>query len=153
MIQDITTILKSLVSRLLDVTGGGLSGSGRFESPWYLLLLIPLVLLTLWALRRKPPTVMVPWLKPFVAADPPRRLRIFSLPLWLAAAGIALMVVALARPQKGIEELTQRAEGIDIILCLDLSGSMKSIDVPPGIGRNEMSRGAAAGKFRPVFKR
>ena len=44
---------------------------------------------------------------------------------WLA---LALLIVALARPQKTKTESTIRASGIDIVIALDLSGSMESED-------------------------
>ena len=44
---------------------------------------------------------------------------------WLA---IALLIVAMARPQKTKTESTVRASGVDIVVSLDLSGSMESED-------------------------
>ncbi len=44
---------------------------------------------------------------------------------WLA---LALLIVALARPQKVRTENSVRASGIDIVIAIDLSGSMESED-------------------------
>ena len=44
---------------------------------------------------------------------------------WL---GLALVTVALARPQRGKEEFRVRAEGIAIEMCIDRSGSMQAMD-------------------------
>ena len=44
---------------------------------------------------------------------------------WLA---LALFIVALARPQAGEGELKHKASGIDIVVALDLSGTMASED-------------------------
>jgi Ca-activated chloride channel family protein len=41
---------------------------------------------------------------------------------------LILFILALARPQSGTREEVIHTEGIDIILCLDTSGSMKGID-------------------------
>ena len=41
---------------------------------------------------------------------------------------LALLIVALARPQRTQSESTVRASGIDIVIALDLSGSMESED-------------------------
>lgn len=49
------------------------------------------------------------------------------LPL-LRSAALCLLVVALARPQAGITESKYRGQGIDIILAVDVSGSMLSED-------------------------
>jgi Ca-activated chloride channel family protein len=44
---------------------------------------------------------------------------------------IMLVLVALARPQRVNEQVTQTAEGIDIVLVLDVSGSMELQDIAP----------------------
>ena len=44
---------------------------------------------------------------------------------WLA---LALLIVALARPQKTQTDTSVRASGVDIVIALDLSGSMESED-------------------------
>ena len=60
------------------------------------------------------------------------------LPL-LRVAAIALLVVALARPRAGQAESLVPAEGIDIALSLDISGSM-SENFAPGVTRLEAAR-------------
>jgi Ca-activated chloride channel family protein len=45
---------------------------------------------------------------------------------WLAAL---LCILALARPQSGRSETKLRTEGIDIVLAIDTSGSMKALDL------------------------
>jgi Ca-activated chloride channel homolog len=44
--------------------------------------------------------------------------------------GVILIVVALARPQLGLEEFRIHAEGIAIEMCIDRSGSMRALDFP-----------------------
>src|SRR5687768_3737173 len=46
------------------------------------------------------------------------------LPLWLRLAAIGCVILALARPQVAQTEERRKGEGIDIILCMDISGSM-----------------------------
>ncbi|MBN1493997.1 MAG: VWA domain-containing protein [Candidatus Omnitrophica bacterium] len=46
----------------------------------------------------------------------------------LRALAILFIIVALMRPQKGIENTKVHSEGIDIVLALDVSGSMKAED-------------------------
>lgn len=43
-------------------------------------------------------------------------------------AALALLIVAMARPQKTQTETSVRASGVDIVIALDLSGSMESED-------------------------
>jgi len=49
----------------------------------------------------------------------------------LRIVAVALLFVALARPQTGQEQRDINAEGIDIMLVLDVSGSMKAEDFQP----------------------
>jgi Ca-activated chloride channel family protein len=51
--------------------------------------------------------------------------------LALRAAALALVVLAIARPQTGRSEHTTHTEGIDIMLVLDASGSMQAQDFKP----------------------
>lgn len=54
-----------------------------------------------------------------------------SLPFWLRLAALGCIVVALARPQIRYGETHREGEGIDIILCIDVSGSMTMQDFAP----------------------
>ena len=44
---------------------------------------------------------------------------------------LSCLIVALARPQKRHDEQRSEGEGIDIVLCMDVSGSMGSKDILP----------------------
>lgn len=44
---------------------------------------------------------------------------------------IACIIVALARPQTMYEEQNAEGEGVDIVLCIDVSGSMTAQDLTP----------------------
>jgi Ca-activated chloride channel homolog len=52
-------------------------------------------------------------------------------PFVLRLLALSAIVLALARPQKRNEETRTEGEGIDIVLCLDVSGSMGSRDILP----------------------
>lgn len=49
----------------------------------------------------------------------------------LRLAGIGLLIIALARPQKGQERREVTSPATDIVLALDLSDSMRSLDFKP----------------------
>ena len=104
----------------------------RFEQPWFALLLLLLAAGLVWAWRLPPPTLLVSDLTPFRRAFAGRRRRLPSwrLPLLLTAAGLSLCIVALMRPQAGTEQTIRHALGVDIMLVLDVSGSMQLVDVP-----------------------
>jgi Ca-activated chloride channel family protein len=50
---------------------------------------------------------------------------VFRLCAWM------LLVVSFARPQSGNQQQVIRGEGIDIVLGLDISGSMRALDIAP----------------------
>ena len=103
-----------------------------FDWPW-LLAALPLLPLLAWWMARRQRGKLVSWR--LSAAPPPInptwRTRLRNLPLWLRWSAIAMLVVAMARPASyRTIELTQ-GQGIDIVLCLDVSGSMLARDFNP----------------------
>jgi Ca-activated chloride channel family protein len=59
------------------------------------------------------------------------RTRLQGVPGWLLYAGLALAIVALARPRSLLKGEEARARGIDILIALDTSGSMRALDFNP----------------------
>ena len=53
------------------------------------------------------------------------------LPFILRLLAISCIILALARPQQHSDEELRKGEGIDIVLCIDVSGSMLSQDFAP----------------------
>ena len=113
----------------------------KLEYPWLLLLFIPYaaVLFMGWTLRA--PSIRVPGLAPFRrAAGGSRRVNWRKLiPFVLFAIGGAAMIVALAQPREGIEEIRSKADGIDIMIAVDLSPSMTAIDAPSTISDSQVA--------------
>lgn len=105
----------------------------RFAEPWYLLLLIPFAL-AFWVARRRTawrdPELGIPSLAAFPPARGIRARAARVLPI-LRPIAIALILIAAARPQAGREIRDVVSEGIDIILAIDVSGSMRSEDFRP----------------------
>ena len=58
-------------------------------------------------------------------------------PALLRAMALALLVLALARPITGYQVRKDRADVVDIMLCVDVSGSMKSQDFVSGGQRRD----------------
>lgn len=54
-----------------------------------------------------------------------------NVPFILRLLTLSCIIIALARPQVKYEEQKSEGEGIDIILCIDVSGSMTSQDFSP----------------------
>ncbi len=108
----------------------------RFASPWLLsLLIIPLVLVLLpWLLRRRnqPATLQYSDLRltSYSAVSLRKTGRTVVLPT-LRYLALALLIVALARPQSGSAREVITGEGVDIAIVLDISGSMAALDFDP----------------------
>jgi Ca-activated chloride channel family protein len=101
----------------------------RFLQPeWFwLLALLPLVLL--WRGRRGP-VAAIEYSDVSLARDVARRgrSRMGVLAWMLPILAAALLVVGLARPQRAHGRTEVTANGIDIVLGLDVSGSMQALD-------------------------
>ena len=107
----------------------------RFLHPYILLLLIPLFIVggfIFWTIGRQRKelkkfgdTSLITLLMPDLSLK--RRL-IKDLILLLS---IALMVVALARPQMGAKRETIKQKGIELMVAMDISNSMLSDDIKP----------------------
>jgi len=103
-----------------------------FGCPWMLclLLFVPLIWLYL-AFVKKPPTLVLPSVSAFRRRGGNRRFRTPNLTEHLLLTVLALLVVALARPRSGTERVIVHTRGLDMILALDMSGSMTAYDPPP----------------------
>ncbi len=119
-----------------------------FAHPYMFLLLLVLALVLLRAWFKPSPALAVPSLRPFRMSGRSGRFR-KMLPFLLYALGGVMIVLALAAPREGMEQIRRRAEGIDIIIAIDLSGSMRAIDVPPGYRtESQLSAALASGKVK-----
>jgi Ca-activated chloride channel family protein len=101
------------------------TGGFTLADPHWLLLLLALALAGWLRGRRGQPVWIVPFVTQWSGRDVMPRSR---LPIWLVVAGIALLVVAMARPQKVEDRRIIQQEGYDIVLAIDLSGSMLAED-------------------------
>lgn len=124
----------------------------RFDNPWYALLLVPVVIGFLHSWRQRHPSLRVSAVAPFREASRGRGSNPVRWTLILEALGSVLLVVALMRPQTYTQEVLQRAEGLDIVIALDVSGSMRAHDLgedPRSITRGELLRRLDQGELKP----
>lgn len=105
-----------------------------FESPAYLLLLLLAIPYVVWYWMRhssSTPSIRVSSTEAMFKAPKSLRQHLVHLPFVLRLACFTLAVVALARPQTSNSWSTKHTEGIDIMLCMDVSTSMLAEDLKP----------------------
>lgn len=101
--------------------------------PWALLLVGAAALLFLGEVMARPPGAMRISTGETLAQVQGHSRRFWrQLPALLRALGLILLIIALARPLKGFQPRMDRAEVIDIMLCVDVSGSMQALDFVVG---------------------
>lgn len=107
----------------------------RFAHPMaFLILLLPPLVFAIFRLmkwRTAAPLLLYSDIR--LTQDLPQtwRVRFRRLPDVLRALAWLILIVALARPQSGNAQEIIRGQGIDIVLSLDISGSMAALDFNP----------------------
>lgn len=105
----------------------------RLAHPWALALWVPvwgLAAAVVW--RGRAAALAFPAGERARAAKPSTRARLARLlPVLLPAAALTLAVVALARPQSVSALPGDDGRGVDIVLAIDSSGSMRATDLKP----------------------
>ncbi|WP_415061591.1 vWA domain-containing protein [Bdellovibrio sp.] len=105
-----------------------------YHSLWAFWLLLPLALIlvwTLWNKKKKTPTLQFGSVKLLKSVTPGLRTRLMNVPTLLKAGALVFAIVALARPQTMNTKIRKNVEGIDIVICLDVSDSMLIEDMKP----------------------
>ena len=116
-----------------------------FANPAYLFLLVfllPLIAWYVWKQRNTYASVQVSTSRPFESMPPTWRIYLRHLPFVLRIAVLALVIVVLARPQSTNSWQNVSTEGIDIMMAMDISGSMLAEDLKPN--RLEAAKEVAA---------
>ncbi len=102
----------------------------RFESPLFLLLLLLIPFWWWWVVRRQRPQV--------VQFSEVAQFANFATTSWwthpyilptLRALVLVLLILTVARPQTGRSFTEVTTEGVDIVLAIDTSGSMRALDL------------------------
>lgn len=104
-----------------------------FAYPWVLPVLLLIPLMTYWYYQRlrKNTAAMKVTTTHFLRRTTNWRTQARHLPFWIRCLALAFLVIALARPQESFTENEINGEGIDIVLCFDISGSMAEEDMVP----------------------
>jgi len=100
-----------------------------FHDPWWLFAMLALPLMMWVRGRRGAPVLIVPfaasWHRPSIIPSS-------RWPAFLASVGLILLIIALARPQFVEDKREVKQQGYDLMLAIDLSGSMLSEDYERG---------------------
>lgn len=105
-----------------------------FANPGYLfllLLLIPVIGWYIYELRKADASIQIGDTRILQGQPKSLRVRLLHLPFILRVAAITLLSLALARPQLTNRWSSESTEGIDIMMALDISGTMLAEDLKP----------------------
>lgn len=101
----------------------------RFAEPWMLLALLLIPVWMIWQSRRgRPAAVRFSSLGLVAGLSRGRRSRAGAILLFGRLVAVTLLIFALARPQTGTATSRIEASGVDIVLAIDISGSMWAHD-------------------------
>lgn len=115
-----------------------------FHNPEYLLgllVLIPMVYWYLKELNHSDASLQISSHRSLSDFPGSTKVKLRNVPYYLRFLAIALLVIAIARPQSSNSWRTENTEGIDIMISLDISGSMLAEDFRPN--RLEASKSVA----------
>ena len=106
----------------------------EFAYPWVLVGLVILPLLWLWHFLRfenRKTQVNIPSFGFATSHKPTAKIVLMHVLFLAKTVAIGLIIVAIARPQSTSSWQNVKAEGIDIVLAMDISGSMLARDLEP----------------------
>ena len=116
-----------------------------FAHPYLLLLLLVIPLMVVWYVlryRKQKPALQFSNISLFRGVHKTLRQRAYPLLFILRMVAVGAIIIALARPQSMLSRQEMKVEGIDIVLAMDVSGSMLAEDFKPN--RLEAAKKVAA---------
>ncbi|MEO6819441.1 MAG: VWA domain-containing protein [Ginsengibacter sp.] len=115
-----------------------------FGQPFFFLLFVLIPILVIWKYtlgKKQQASIKLSTTKGLKDNRSARNL-LFNVPFLLRLLALCSIILALARPQVKYSEQQSEGEGIDIILCIDVSGSMTAQDFQPN--RMEAAKNVAS---------
>lgn len=106
----------------------------RFANPnmlWLAALVVPVAGYYIWHCRRGGATIKLSTTASIATAPRTLRQHLRHLPMALRCVAIVLIAIAMARPQSSEQLSKTTVEGIDIVLAIDVSGTMLAADFEP----------------------
>jgi Ca-activated chloride channel homolog len=102
-----------------------------YPEAFSLLIIVLMLMIWYWGSAKKRQASMLVTTTHFLTDVKSLKTWFQNLPFVLRSLALILLVIALARPQHKFTEQQTEGQGIDIILCFDISGSMTEKDFSP----------------------
>lgn len=105
-----------------------------FKNPEYLFFLLLLIPVVYWYIRemhKSDASLQISSHRNLQTKQKSLKIKLLHLPFVLRSLAITMVVIALARPQASNSWRTESTEGIDIMIALDISGTMMAEDLKP----------------------
>lgn len=115
-----------------------------FHNPEYLfllLLLIPILFWYVWEMHKSDASLQISSHQNLAKFPKSKKIKFRHIPFVFRVLAITALIIGLARPQASNSWRTQSTEGIDIMMALDISGTMMAEDLKPN--RLEASKDVA----------
>jgi len=115
-----------------------------FNNPEYLFLLLLLIPVIYWYLKemhKSDASLQISSHRNIQLKHKSTKIKLLHLPFVFRVLAILMITIALARPQASNSWRTENTEGIDIMIALDISGTMMAEDLKPN--RLEASKDVA----------
>jgi Ca-activated chloride channel family protein len=98
----------------------------------YLLAIVPVIIVFhIWKSKKGSASVRISSLNPFNGQNRPFRWYVREILFAMRLLVLTLLIFVIARPQSANEWEQINSEGIDIVMCIDASGSMQAMDFNP----------------------
>lgn len=105
-------------------------------------LLAPVLFWYFWEMRKSDASLQISSIQQLGKSPKSKRIYLMHLPFVLRMATAILLILTLARPQTSNSWRSENVEGIDIMMALDISGTMLAEDLRPN--RLEAAKNVAA---------
>lgn len=116
-----------------------------FNNPEYLFFLLVFIPIVFWYIKEmhhSDASLQISSHRNLQMKQKTLKIKLLHVPFVLRCLAITMVVIALARPQASNSWRTESTEGIDIMLTLDISGTMMAEDLKPN--RLEASKAVAS---------
>lgn len=125
-------MIGDFINKISNILFGHLvGGTLDFSSPEWLLLILLAICLFIWRRRRRGGSLKYSNIGLVKGAKPSNRAVIFSMLAWLELIGLIILSIAAARPRAGSVREETYTEGVDIVMVMDISSSMRAEDFKP----------------------